>query len=165
LLDTGGGLKKAAWFFDDNKPFILHNVDIISEIDLKNLLIEHERLGALATLAIRNRITSRQLLFDDKMRLVGWKSSGKNYQEIIHSCGTRKVKEYAFLGVHVLSPYIFKLMPRTRKFSIISAYLQIVTNHARIFGSIQKEGFWLDVGRPENIELAESYLKKDIRDS
>ena len=159
LLDTGGGLKNAGWFFDNDKPFILHNVDIISEINLDVLLKEHQRLDALATLAVRKRNTSRQLLFDEEMCLLGWKSTGDfRQQEIISEHHVENLKEYAFLGVHVLSPDIFKLLPSSSKFSIISAYLQIAAQCKRIFGSVQNKGFWIDVGNPQNIPLAESYL-------
>jgi len=160
LLDTGGGLKKAGWFFDDNKPFILHNVDIISEISLKNMITDHKRFGALATLAVRKRVTARQLLFDDKLQFVGWKSAEKKQQEIIPSADAGKIKEYAFLGIHILSPDILRFMPQSSKFSIINAYLQIAAHHKRIIGSIQKDGYWLDVGRPEYIKTAESFLKE-----
>jgi len=159
LLDTGGGLKNAQWFFDDHEPFILHNVDIISEIDMKEFSQKIKKSDALAILAVRKRLSTRQLLFDDHLRLMGWKSTGKDQLKIISNRQTENLQEYAFLGIHVISPDLLKLLPRSSKFSIINAYLQISSRYMRIFGSVQNKGFWLDVGTPGNIEKAEALLK------
>src|SRR5690606_32019928 len=72
LLDTGGGIKKAAWFFDDNKPFLVHNVDILSNIDLQELYHFHLKNNTIATLLCSIRQTSRYLLFDTDNHLRGW---------------------------------------------------------------------------------------------
>jgi len=158
LLETGGGLKKAAWFFDDNQPFLLHNVDIISNIDIQYLFNEHTRLKGLATLAVRNRHTSRLLLFDQQMCVAGWQSQEQS--KIVRGNNLHSLLSYAFLGIHIISPEIFDHMPDTKKFSIIEAYLQISHHLDGIYGTVINDGFWIDVGKPENIRQAEHFLKE-----
>src|SRR5438552_5701884 len=95
LLDTGGGLRKAGWFFKGEEPFILHNVDVISTIDLARMAQFHKDNRALATIAVQDRKTSRPLLFDDQLRLCGRAEPGSGL---------------AFSGIHVVSPRILDLI-------------------------------------------------------
>jgi NDP-sugar pyrophosphorylase family protein len=156
LLDTGGGLKKAGWFFDDNQPFLLHNVDVVSNIDINYLLNEHNHLKGLATLAVRNRHTSRLLLFDRQMCVAGWQSH--NQSKIIREKSDHSLLSFAFLGIHLISPEIFDFMPDLNRFSIVDAYLQISERRDGIYGTVINDGFWIDVGKPENIGQAERFL-------
>jgi len=104
LLDTGGGLKNAAWFFDDGRPFFLHNVDVLSEIDLTALLRFHTETGSLATLAVQPRPSSRQLLFGADGRLVG----RETLQGVEWAHGpVAPVERLGFTGIHVIEPTIF----------------------------------------------------------
>src|SRR6266851_939093 len=119
LLDTGGGLKKAAYFFrDDPEPFILHNVDVISTINLERMVQFHTENQALATLAVQDRKTSRYLLFDEQRQLCGRRSGSEDKTELVRSPQT--VQALAFSGIHVISPRIFSMMIEEGVFSIIN---------------------------------------------
>src|SRR5262249_57066195 len=113
LLDTGGGLKKAAWFFlDDSKhpdePFILHNVDVISTIDLRRMMDSHVTNQALATLAVQKRETSRYLLFNEQNQLCGRRSKPDLKDELVRPAD--KLQALAFSGIHVISPGLLPMM-------------------------------------------------------
>src|SRR6266404_8641875 len=112
LLDTGGGLKKASWFFleDPNlldEPFLLHNVDVISTIDLRRMVQFHIEKQALATLAVQKRETSRYLLFDEAFRLCGRRFGCDEKTELVRS--SQQVRALAFSGIHVISPRLFAM--------------------------------------------------------
>src|SRR6266704_2866923 len=122
LLDTGGGLKKAAWFFLEDsehaeEPFVLHNVDVISTIDLRRMLQFHAENQALATLAVQDRETTRYLLFDEELRLCGRRSGRDQKSEIVRP--SRQVQALAFSGIHVISPRLLPMMSEEGVFSII----------------------------------------------
>jgi NDP-sugar pyrophosphorylase family protein len=159
LLDTGGSIKKAAWFFQDNQPFIVHNVDVLSEVDLDKMIQHHIQKKALATLAVRRRKSSRYLLFDEQDALIGWKSS-KTQQTILSRAPRHRVEPRSFMGIHVISPQIFAKFPSHNIFSIIDAYLDISHHEGNIVAFHADSYFWLDLGRPENLIKAENYLKK-----
>jgi len=157
LLDTGGGLKKAAWFFDDNKPFLVHNVDVLSDVDLNGYMDYHKRLGALATLAVRNRTTSRYLLFDENDTLCGWQNI-KTGEQIFTKRTENKKSEYfpfAFSGIHIINPEIFKYINKTGSFSIIDVYLQLANEH-KIICYNHNESLWIDVGKIDSLNEAEN---------
>jgi NDP-sugar pyrophosphorylase family protein len=162
LLDTGGGLKKAAWFFLDDKrpedpglaPFILHNVDVISTIDLGRMVGFHNEQGALATLAVQERETSRYLLFDKQLRLCGRLSGHDQQAEFVQSSEQLYAEALAFSGVHVISPRIFGMMTEEGPFSIITSYLRIAGGKEKIVAFRGDEYYWRDLGRPENVALA-----------
>lgn len=157
LLDTGGGLKHAAWFFfEDRKsthePFILHNVDVLSNIDLGSMVRHHAGEQALATLAVQGRETSRYLLFDDKARLCG-RQAGRNAQpELVRPAAT--VQPLAFSGIHVISPRLLEMLSDEGAFSIITAYLRLAAHGEKITAFRADESYWRDLGRPENIAQA-----------
>lgn len=158
LLDTGGGLKKAAWFFledsrDADEPFILHNVDVISTIDLRRMMQVHLEYKALATLAVQGRETSRYLLFDENLRLCGRRAGREQAAELI--TGSPQVQALAFSGIQVISPRIFSRMTEEGVFSIITSYLRLASNGENICGFRADEYYWRDLGRPENVEQAE----------
>jgi NDP-sugar pyrophosphorylase family protein len=163
LLDTGGGLKRAAWFFlEDSKrakePFILHNVDVISGIDLGRMLQFHTAHQALATLGVQKRETSRYLLFNERGELCGRRPRKGQKAEIVPS--SKSAEELAFCGIHVISPRLFVLMTEEGAFSIIASYLRLAAQGERILGFRADEYYWRDLGRPENLVLAEQDLKQ-----
>lgn len=158
LLDTGGGLKKAAWFFDDGKPFLVHNADVLSNIEFDMMLDFHNQKKALATLFIQKRTTSRYLIFDEERRLSGWKNNKTN-ELITAKQATGDTEDYAFNGIHIIDPKIFKLMNGEGKFSIIETYLGLTKNHP-IMGYAPKNTAWMDIGTIENLLQANNFAKK-----
>lgn len=147
LLDTGGGLKKAAWFFREPgppAPFLMHNVDVISAIDLERMLDFHARNQALATLAVQQRRASRYLLFDGQMRLCGRRLAGEQCTG----------QELAFCGIHVISPRLLEMLSEEGAFSIIDAYLRLAGEGERILAYRADGVYWRDLGTPESIAQA-----------
>jgi len=165
LLDTGGGLKKAAWFFlqegaGSQEPFILHNVDVISTIDLARMLHMHREQDALTTLAVQERETSRYLLFDENSELCGRKAGPAGEPEIAR--GARETHAFAFSGIHVISPRMLGMITEEGAFSIISTYLKLASQGERIFGFRTDEYYWRDLGRPESVLQAEADARKGL---
>jgi len=156
LLDTGGELKKARWFFDDDQPFLVHNVDVISDLDLKKMYDIHINSDNLATLAIRSRETQRYLLFDSEKKLQGWENT-KTKERIVSNSAQKILYPYGFSGIHILSPDIFNLMPLETVFSITKMYIDLADQH-RIFGYDHSDSIWVDVGKPHNLEMAAQYI-------
>ncbi|MCB2222056.1 MAG: nucleotidyltransferase family protein [Bacteroidetes bacterium] len=152
LLDTGGGIVKASWFLDDVDSFLVHNVDVITDMDLHRMENFHLRKKALATLAVRNRPSSRYLLFDDSNKLCGWMNTKTG--EKIMAREESGLKALAFSGIHFINAGIFQHLKRKGRFSIIEAYLELARQYP-ICGYQHDDGYWLDVGRPENIRQAE----------
>lgn len=158
LLDTGGGLKKAAWFFtNDDEPFVLYNVDVLSTIDLSRMAEAHRKSGALATLAVQDRETSRYLLFDDNLQLCG-RRAGQD--EIARP--TPHISPLAFSGIHVLSTRIFPLITEDGVFSIIDVYLRLAREGENINAFPADEYYWRDLGKPENITRAEEDIRRGV---
>lgn len=156
LLDTGGGLKKAAHFFGSLKhdePFILHNVDVLSMIDLKLMAQFHVDRQALATLAVQDRRTSRYLLFDEQGRLCGRRRASDQKAELVRS--SARPGRVAFCGVHVISPRLLRLMTEEGIFSIIDAYLRLASAGESILAFRADEYYWRDLGRIESLQQAE----------
>jgi NDP-sugar pyrophosphorylase family protein len=163
LLDTGGGLKKAAWFFIDDpdrldEPFLLHNVDVISSIDLRRMVNFHTEKMAMATLAVQNRPTSRYLLFDETNQLCGRRSKPELKDELVRT--SENPQALAFSGIHVLSPRLLPLIKDEGIFSIINSYLNVAANGGKILAFHADQYFWRDLGRPEHLIQAELDLKK-----
>ena len=152
LLDTGGGLKKASQFFNDGKPFLLYNVDIISNLNLKTFYQANIKSESIATLAIRKRESSRYLLFNSENILCGWKNTKTG--ELISTCNIKLLDEFAFSGIHMINPKIFSLMPDEDVFSMIDLYLDIMRDN-KIIAHIDNDSFWLDVGNTESLRIAE----------
>lgn len=153
ILDTGGGLKKAAPFFEGNSPVIIYNVDILSNLNLQTVKKEHLKSGALATLVVRNRTTQRYLKFDKEHRLIGWinKKTGDSIISVPKNF-TNSI-EMAFSGIHIVQPGFFKLIPSEDKFSIINFYLDLAKNNL-IKGYFDDSELWMDVGKPKQLEEA-----------
>ncbi len=151
ILETGGGLKKAGWFFDD-EPFVLLNVDILTDMDIKKMNDAHHTVKSLATLAIADRKTTRYFLFDELNILCGWKNTNTNDQKVNREA--LKYFEKAFWGIHIISPEIFSLIIQQGKFSIIDVYMNLVKTHS-IIGFEDNQSKFIDVGKPESIAIAE----------
>jgi NDP-sugar pyrophosphorylase family protein len=157
LLDTGGALKKAAWFFQEDSnhaddPFLVHNVDVLSTIDLHHMLLFHRTNQAVATLAVQQRETSRQLLFDESNQLCGRQTGRDQLPEIVRPCS--QTRALAFCGVHVVSPRLLALMTEQDAFSIIPTYLRIASLNEKILAFRADEYYWRDLGKPENLAQA-----------
>jgi NDP-sugar pyrophosphorylase family protein len=164
LLDTGGGLKRAAWFFseeaDDGEPFLLHNVDVLSTIDFEQMVEFHRQHQALATLAVQDRETSRYLLFDEERRLCGRQAGRNQPPEMMHP--SRSTRALAFSGVHVISPRFLSLMTEQGVFSIITSYLRLAAQGENIMAFRADAYYWRDLGKPENLAQAEQDVKHNL---
>ena len=162
LLDTGGGLKKAAWFFlegDAPEPFLVHNVDVLSTMDLAAMVTAHRESGALATLAMQNRATSRPLLFDQRGELCG-RRVGTAEPEMVRQVDDGQA--LAFGGIHVLSPKIFGKLTEEGVFSIIPAYLRLAGRGEKIEAFRADAWYWRDLGKPENVAAAEEDVRSGM---
>ena len=162
LLDTGGGLRKAAYFFlgdSSGKPLILHNVDVISTIDLGKMVQSHTESQALATLAVQDREASRYLLFDQRLQLCGRRAGRDSKAEVAGS--PEKVQELAFSGIHVISPRFLGMIIEEGVFSIINAYLRLAGDGEKIVGFRADEYYWRDLGKPENVKQAARDLEQE----
>ncbi len=165
LLDSGGGLKKAAYFFLEDshgadEPFILHNVDVISTIDLRRMVQFHTENQALATLAVQDRETSRYLLFDEQLQLCGRRSGRDQKTELVRS--SQQVLALAFSGIHVISPRLFAMMIEEGVFSIITSYLRLAAQGEKILAFRADEYYWRDLGRLDNVTQAAQDLKQKV---
>jgi NDP-sugar pyrophosphorylase family protein len=154
LLENGGGLYKARNFFD-NKPFLLYNVDIISDFDLKALYRLHLDKKSLATLAVRHRPGKRFLLVDNKGRLRGWRNISTG-EEILAGVKDEGFSEIAFSSMHIVEPEIFNYM-HEGIYSMIDLYLKLAADH-HIYTLKHDEGYWIDVGTPESLEYVRKLL-------
>ncbi|MBI4351935.1 MAG: nucleotidyltransferase family protein [Elusimicrobia bacterium] len=141
-LETGGGLKKAAAFFDDGKPFFAYNSDVYSEMDLNALYEAHLASGALATLAVRDRLSRRKLLFDAGMDLKGREGGA----------AAPGLNAFAFSGIQVISPELFPRMTEEGVFSVTGVYLRLAAAGEKIKGFEDRSPFWSDVGDLERLE-------------
>lgn len=166
LLDTGGGLKKAAHFFlkgNSDEPFLVHNVDVISTIDLRRMVHDHHEGQALATLAVMDRKTSRYLLFDDQQNLCGRRAGTDAAPEFVRPAGA--VQPLAFCGIHVVSPRLLKMMTEQGAFSIIDTYLRLAGTREKIRGFRADQYQWRDLGKLANILEAAKELPLDAQPS
>lgn len=157
LLDTGGGIKKALPMFIPDEPVLIHNVDILSNVDLRWLYEKHD--GADATLLVSRRVTKRYLLFADDMRLVGWTNvETGEVKSPYPGLDVRDCRMFAFSGIHVFSPRLFPLMDGfPEKFGIIDFYLR-VCDTAVIRGCVKEDLKLLDVGKLDTLAAAEKFL-------
>jgi len=153
LLDTGGGLKKAKEFLSGNEPFILYNVDELTNIDLSALYNFHLKNPPLATLAVLSRYSDRQLFFDSEGELCEWKNHKSGERKIVKN--RTNLQAFSFSGIHVVSPKIFEKITEDSVFSILDVYLRLAKEHS-IQSYCHNGDLWMDVGKPENITLANS---------
>lgn len=165
LLDTGGGILKARQWLDGNEPFVVHNADILTTVDLGEMVESHRRSGAMATLLVKDRSTSRYLLFDREQRMRGWtnRSTGEVKPAGLNAEG---LNLRAFGGVHVLSPQIFALLEKYDrlngpKFSTMPFYIDICTEHYLRGYEPDAPYLWLDVGKPDTLKQAQELVAND----
>ena len=154
LLDTGGGLKNAAWFLKD-EPFLVVNADIVTSLNLAEIVKFHQEHSFLATLAVQTRESSRQMMFNDQNLLSGWRNH-QTGEEII----SRQIENptfYSFSGIHVINPEIFELMPEEEIFPIMPFYLTVASNK-QIGAFDHSDDIWEDVGKLNAIEKTEGLL-------
>lgn len=153
LLETGGGLKKAAPLFSGSQPILLYNVDILSDINLNFLLEIHKQSGALATLCVRERETSRYFKFNPKMQLVGWINKKTGETKISRESDFENSRELAFSGIQIIEPGFLNYLPAEDRFSIVKVYLELAKTKT-IKGFLDDSELWMDVGKPAELEAA-----------
>jgi N-acetyl-alpha-D-muramate 1-phosphate uridylyltransferase len=152
VLETGGGLKKAAWYLEQEEEFVLMNVDILTDLDLSAVIRQQRNSDAIATLAVTGRTTSRYFLFNDKDELCGWRNVNTGEEKIVRP--SLHLHPKAFSGIHVISGKIFSQLSREGKFSMVDAYLDLAKDHfIQAFDHSQSR--FIDVGKPESIQEAE----------
>ena len=153
-FETGGGLSFAASQLSDSEnPFIVMNVDMLTDLDLKGMFEFHQKIKPLATLAVTKRNSSRQLLFNDEMSLVGWKNNATGELRWVKDV-QEDAKPFSFSGIHIIEPSIFNMMPSSGVFSIIDVYLKCAAS-TLIVGYDHSGDRIIDVGKPESIAEAE----------
>lgn len=152
LLETGGGLKKAAPLFEPS-PLVVINSDILTDLDLPAMIRFHDKEAPLATLAITNRVTARYFLFDEENNLCGWRNTKTGEEKISRS--TDALIPKAFSGVHVISPELLPLINQEGKFSMVDVYLELAKTKS-IKGYDHSYSKFIDVGKPEAVAQAEA---------
>ena len=161
LLDTGGGIRKAEPFLQGEEPFLIHNADILSDVDLKELYNRHSQGKGIATLLVSRRKTSRYLIFDANQRLCGWVNKDTGQVRPPEFCYTGDFyQEYAFSGIHILSPAAFRWMDKpswSEKFSIMDFYLA-TCREAFFYGYVAENLQLIDIGKPETLSQAEKFI-------
>ncbi len=150
LLDTGGGLKKAASFFSGEDAFFVHNADVLSTIDLAALAARHRSRGAIGTLAVLRRPSSRGLYLDAAKTLVGWTGE--------RDAAPTDAELFGFCGVSVASSKLFSFMPEEATFSLITPYLRAARATKLVWGEPCPEADWIDIGTPQQLAAARSKL-------
>lgn len=154
ILDTGGGIKNAAPFLEGSEPFLVHNVDVISDIDLKAFYEFHTHHDPIASLAVKDKNSSRSLLFDKYWDLSGWKNSQTGASRIIKDIQS-DLRSIGFCGLHVINPGIFKIMKERGVFSIITTYMNLSSEY-KILGYPVENNLWIDIGSHEQLKKAQS---------
>jgi len=147
LLDTGGGIAQASWFLKD-APFLVYNVDVNSDLDVDAMYRAHIRQGAIATLAVKERVTSRSLLMNQEGLLKGWRDN-RSGETILVDPGQEELIPIAFSAVQVLDPEVFSLFPRQKKFPLMPFYLELARTHP-IFLYRHDKDSWTDMGKLES---------------
>ncbi len=159
VLDSGGGLKKVAGFFDNNRPFLVYNLEVLSDVDLDLLYQRHTSSGALATLVVRERGSTRFMLFDDDMRLCGWQNL-ETGETSVYRGSPRNMRKLAFSRIQVISPLLLSLINERGAFSLVDIYLRLAKDHT-ITGYADNESIWMDLARKEGIIEAEKLFRKN----
>jgi N-acetyl-alpha-D-muramate 1-phosphate uridylyltransferase len=152
VLETGGGLKKASHFFTPG-PLAVVNVDILTDLNLSDMCQKHLSSGALATLAILQRQSSRGFLFDTDMRLCGWQNIATGEKKIVIDVNAEALNLFAFSGVHIADTSMLHMIPFEGKFSLVDVFLHLAADHL-LLGYEHNGSKWIDVGRPESLERA-----------
>ncbi len=159
LLDTGGAIKKASWFFEKDEAMLIHNADILSDVDLLDLYNNHIQRKALATLVVNERKTSRYLFFDQHNNLRGWINEKDGETISSSDYDTAAHRKLAFFGIHIISKDAISYMKSfSDKFSIINFYLSVCDKNL-IHAFIANDNNMVDVGKLESLAAAEEFLK------
>jgi len=158
LLDTGGGILHAKKYLSDTDFFLIHNVDIFSDISLNKLINSHLKTDALATLAVYEGTSSRKLVFDEEGILCQWKDIKKNEIKIARE-SSKPLSDQSFCGIHMINTKIFELITETGAFSIIDLYLRLAKDH-KVCSYISDHSYCLDLGDLHKIKKAENYFNK-----
>lgn len=153
ILGTGGGVRKAAGFFDD-EPFLVHNVDVLTDLDLRGLMNAHRASDALVTVAVKERRSSRHLLFDQEDILCGWRSDVTGETRMVRPVRPPhgEVTAVPFMGVYAMSPDALARMQEAGPFSIIDFFLELAGDGERIRAFRTEDARWADLGSRERIE-------------
>ena len=151
ILETGGGLLKAKPLLEGS-PFVIINVDVLTDLDLHSMIHKHTTCAALATLAVSDRETSRYFLFNESMNLCGWRNT-KTGEERVSRTADHYLQK-AFSGVHIIDPQIFDFIEQEGKFSMVDVYLSLAADHT-ICGFDHTGSKFMDVGKPGSVEEAE----------
>lgn len=160
LLDTGGGLKKAAIFLKGTEPILIYNVDVVSNLDLNYFLKYHQGEKALATLVVRKRETSRYLMFDQNLLLSGWKNFSNGETRICRKESFAYSQPLAFSGIQLIQPELLEMITEEGKFPIIDLYLRLAQNNP-IKAYIDHSDLWVDLGKPEQLQAAELLFRNN----
>lgn len=155
LMDTGGGIIQALPFFHDTPAVLVHNVDILSDIPLRDYYQRFKASDDDAWLLTQDRATTRKLLFDTQNLLIGWKQLQESQYKWVKE-PTENYKELAFNGIHIFKPALFASCPYQR-YSIIDLYLQAAKNHPIRSVEIHP-GFWFDIGKIEQFQSINDYF-------
>lgn len=159
LLDTGGGLLKAKEYLEGKKPVLLMNVDILTNLDLYRFFHFHKTAGALASLVVRQRKTSRYLLFNRENQLCGWKNHSTGEVRTSRPNSMEEATPVAFSGIHMIGPELFSLIRESGRFSIIDLYLRLSTSE-KIVAFEDDDSVWMDLGKFEDIAAAEKLVQQ-----
>jgi NDP-sugar pyrophosphorylase family protein len=157
ILNTGGGIKKASWFLKDDHPVMIHNVDILSDLNFAHLLEYHVKNQALVTLAVSTRNTNRQLLFDQKNLLKGWENTDTKEQKLVNPEAT-DLTRFAFSGIQIVSPDFFNQITEEGAFPIMDAYLRLAATN-KILAYKHDPGNWFDVGKISELESVKNRFR------
>ena len=160
LLDTGGGLRHAQPLLGES-PFLIHNVDILTDLDYADLRAACAESGnTVAALAIRQRDTSRYLLFDDQLRLAGWRNA-KSGEQIVKR-KTNRLSDWAYSGIGWFEPDIFHYLPPAGEVASLIPALLAAAADGRVIGRPHDQDYWLDVGKPAALRRAEEWLPGEV---
>lgn len=159
LLDTGGGIKYASQWLASEEPILIQNVDIFTNINYENMLNHHLASNALATLAVRNRESTRYLLFNKNNVMCGWQNIKTN--EKIITRNDDNLNSLAFSCTHIISPKLLQLLPDKKVFSIIDVYLEL-SKHHKVLAYMHNDDYWFDIGTPDKLQRVEQFLSNEI---
>lgn len=161
ILDTGGGIKKASHFFADGRPFLVHNVDVMSDFDLSLMADFHRRHRALATIAVQKRPGSRLLLMDSQHRLRGRKSDSALPTTVMEP-HEESLTAVGFSGIHIIDPSIFSQLPAEQIFPIFDVYTRLALARQAILCYDIGSAYWLDLGKPSALARLEQDLASGL---